>query len=233
MLPASVSVAAVLLALVPGWLYTQLRSQLSPRPPMSNLSELLGSLAVGLATTGVSVALVALIPHDYLPFLVDISAWSSDGIVYLQRHIRESILTVVVVLAIAVLIAFALYVPQRIRRPAEFSSNRTVWMAALGVRPKKHVPYLGVMLHEGDLIEGILHGYSTNERPPDERDLALSRPIRRTRPGTGEKAFNVDIERIVIPGREIAYITVRHEREKEQERKRRWWRGDRRRRRPR
>ena len=113
MLPTSIWIGAILLALVPGWLYTQLRERLSPRPPMSNLSELLSALSVGLATTGVGIALLVLIPHQWLPFLVDVDAWPSGGNVYLRGNAREAVWTVAVVLMLATAISLVLYIPQR------------------------------------------------------------------------------------------------------------------------
>lgn len=214
MAPASVGVVAILFSLVPGWLYTQLRESLTPRRPMSPLQELLSALSVGLATTGVSVAVLALIPHTALPFLVDLNAWAAGGNAYLRQHVPEAIRTVVAIFVLAIAISLLLYLPQRVRLRAEFNTNRSVWVAALGSRPQGMVPWVGVALHEGDLVEGVLHSYSISERPADERDVALRRPIRHTPASKGAVPFDVDLDHVVFPGREIAYLTVVHVPEK-------------------
>ncbi|WP_226378826.1 DUF6338 family protein [Pseudonocardia sp. KRD291] len=215
MLPTSIWIGAILLALVPGWLYTQLRERLSPRPPMSNLSELLSALSVGLATTGVGIALLVLIPHQWLPFLVDVDAWPSGGNVYLRGNAREAVWTVAVVLMLATAISLVLYIPQRLRRKTEFSANRSVWVSSLGARPKRQIPWVGIKLQDGSLIEGILYSYSVAERPPEERDITLQKPLRRTAPEPGCTPTPVQVDRAMFSGTNIAYVTVSNYPEKE------------------
>ena len=64
MLPPDAVMFGLLLALVPGWVYLRLRSNVNAGLPRTGLDELLEVIAVGFATTGVAVALWALIPAD-------------------------------------------------------------------------------------------------------------------------------------------------------------------------
>jgi Family of unknown function (DUF6338) len=77
-LPSGVLTVGLLVALVPGRVYLRLRSTANAALPRAGLDELLEVVAVGFATTGIAVALWALIPAD-MSRLADIRSLSSDG----------------------------------------------------------------------------------------------------------------------------------------------------------
>lgn len=131
------------------------------------------------ATTGVGAFAVLLTPHRLLPFTLDIDAWAAQGESYVRTHIRASIWTVALILVVAVLIAAGLYWLRARRKPAEFRSQGNVWVHSPGDRPADKVPYVGLHLDDGRLIEGPLRLYTLDEED-GRRDLALARPIRIT-----------------------------------------------------
>lgn len=210
MLPSGLAVALLLLSLVPGWAYLRLRERLRPQSRTGGIHELLEVLAVGLATTGVSAAFVAVAPHAWFPFLIDLDAWARGGNDYLRSHVRPVIVTGIFVLALAHFTAYLVYRLQKLRLPAEFRAQQSVWVHALGTRPKGKVPYVGVQLRDGLLIEGVLHSFSLDEAEMGERDVALQRPIRITAK-RGERPSQLpNLDRLVVPGGSIDYITVIH-----------------------
>ena len=213
MLPSSIAVSVMLLALVPGWFHLRLRERLAPASTATGLSELLEVLAIGMATTGVSGAVLVFVPHHWLPFLVDVDSWAREGTIYLRSHVRDATLSGVAVLALALAIAYLLYLPLRLTRPAEFRAQGSVWVHAIGARPKGRVPWVGIQLKDGKLVEGLLHSYSLSEGPLEERDVALGRPIRVSL-APGQPAECLDLDRLVVPGNAISYIAIVHARER-------------------
>ena len=133
--------------------------------------------------------------------------------VYLRSHVRDATLSAVAVLTLALVIAYLLYLPLRLTRPAEFRAQGSVWVHALGARPKGRVPWVGLQLKDGKLVEGLLHSCSLSEGPLEERDVALGRLIRVTL-AQGQSARCLDLDRLVVPGNEISYIAIVHVRER-------------------
>lgn len=204
--PAGLSALLVLLASVPGWLYLTWTERLQPTARRTGLHELLEVVAVGVATTGPAVLAVVLVPHRWVPFTLDLERWAENGAPYLQDHLRAAALTVVLVTVLALLLARAIYWfgPRRHAPGDEFHLRGNVWTRALGARPKGQLPWVGLQLVDGTLVEGVLHSMSLHEG--DDRDIALTQPIRVT--PNGEPARPVALERVVFPAREIRYITV-------------------------
>lgn len=209
MLPTGIGVSLVLLALVPGWLHLQLRKRLAPASSATGLSELLEVLAVGLATTGTSVAVLTFMPPRWFPMLLNVEAWAAQGNGYLRQHVREAAASGLTILLLALTIAYLLYLLLRLRRPAEFRAQGTVWVHALGARPKGKVPWVTLQLKDGKLIEGILQSYSLSEESLENRDVALQRPIRVTNKPNEQPRW-LELDRVIVPGNELSYITVIH-----------------------
>jgi hypothetical protein len=207
-LPDSLGVLVIALALVPGWLYLRLRERLRPPSSATGLSQLLEVVAVGLLTTGVSVLLLSLIPHRWLPWLIDLKAWAALGNDHLRHNVRNSMISVAVVLGLASLAAVALHLLQRASSSDRFNPESSVWGQALGRRPEGTAPWVGLQLRDGPFVEGVLHSLSFGHEDQDERDIALTRPIRVT--DDGGLARYVEIDRVIVPGREILYISVIH-----------------------
>lgn len=207
MLPVTVVGLVVLLALVPGWLYLRLVNAVrAPSAQSGPLHQTLEVAAVGAMTTGISAFVLLLVPHRFVPFMINVEAWAVSGDAYVRERLRELAYTVVLVLALALLIAYCLY---RLRRPSEFRNYGNVWVHSIGERPKDRVPFIGLHLHDGRLAEGPLHSY-TLEDSDGSRDIALARPIRITeRDGSTPRPLP-HLDRLVVPGNQIAYITVIH-----------------------
>jgi hypothetical protein len=206
-LPDSLGVLVIALALVPGWLYLRLRKRVQPPSSATGLSQLLEVVAVGLLTTGISVFVLSLIPHRWLPWLIDLETWAAVGNDHLRHNVRNSMISVAVVLGLASLVAFALHLLQR-SGSDRFDPESSVWGQALGRRPEGTAPWVGLQLRDGPFVEGVLHSLSFGHEDQDERDIALTCPIRVT--DDGGPARSVEIDRVIVPGREILYISVIH-----------------------
>lgn len=165
-------------------------------------------MAVGLLTTGTSAALLALIPRSWLPFLIDVEAWAGEGDAYLRQHVRPSILSAGAVLAVGMVIACGLHKLQSARARDKFDPESSVWGQALAARPVGAVPWVGLQLRNGQLVEGLLHSLSLGVGDQDERDVDLARPIRVTDPGAGSRLVGLD--RFIVSAREILHISVIH-----------------------
>lgn len=209
MLPGGITVGIIALALVPGWLYLRLSGWLRPSSEETTLRELLEVFAIGLATTGVGVLILILAPHDRVPFLLDINAWARQGNGYLRQNIRPAALSAAAALLVALTVAVLLYLAQRLRQSAEFRPQGSVWVHALGARPKGKLPWIGLQLNDGKFVEGVLHSYSLTEGGAEERDIALQRPIRVSHEPDGQTQL-LDLDRFIVSCREIAHITVIH-----------------------
>lgn len=79
MLPTGIGAVLLLLIFVPGWAYLSWVERVRPAVGRSGLSELLEVAAMGVATTGPTVLLLVLIPHEWLPFTLDLEQWASGN----------------------------------------------------------------------------------------------------------------------------------------------------------
>ncbi len=208
-LPTTLSTLLLVLALVPGWIYLRLVERLQPPSGTSGLHQVLEFLAVGVATTGVSAMTVALLPHSWLPFTLDLTTWAAKGSPYLRSHVRGAAGTLALVFGIAVLLAYGLYLVRARRKPKEFSNQGDVWIHGLGERPLGRHPYVGLQLDDGRLVEGPLHSYTFGAEP-GKRDIALSGPIRVTEAGATAPQPLPNLDRLIIPESQIKAITVVH-----------------------
>lgn len=94
---------------------------------------------------------------------------------YLRNHIEAAASTGLVTMAVALIVAYLLYRigPKRQAPNAEFHLRGNVWTRALGARPKGTLPWVGLQLTDGTLIEGVLHSMSLHDG--EERVRAASR----------------------------------------------------------
>lgn len=206
MIPGNGLVVLLVLALVPGWVYLRLRQRHTAVLQTLGLAQLLEVFAVGLVTTGSAVFLFVLVPHAWLPFAVDVDAWAEQGSAYTRTNPRVVLTTGAGLLLIACAGSWLLDRALR-RQRSELYLGPGVWVYALRERPKGMRPYLGATLEDGTLVEGLLH--SCSMEASEVRDVALSAPIRITDPGQ-DTPRSVQVERVVLPEREIRHITVLH-----------------------
>ena len=205
MVPGGGLALVALLALVPGWVFLRLRQRHTPLPQTAGLAQLLEVLAVGLATTGTAAVLLVVVPHRWLPFLADVDEWARLGGGYASTNPRNVLASAAAILGLACVFATAADRVSR-RQLSELSLGPGVWVHALRERPRGKIPYLALQLNDGTLVEGPLHSCSLEAS--EVRDIALRAPIRITRPGAA--AGLAGVERVVIPEREIRWITVQH-----------------------
>lgn len=210
MLPTGGAIVLLLLALVPGWCYLRLRERLQPPSGTAGIHELLEVLAVGLATTGTAAVVLTLVPSGFFPFIVDIDQWAIEGAEYLRSHPRLAVYSAVSLLALALIAAYGLYRLHRWNRHAEFRSSGNVLVHSLGARPKGKVPFVGLQLDDGTLVEGVLHSYNMKDASLSEHEIAVQRPIRVTPHGSSKSYKRDDIARLIVPGRLVSHITVIH-----------------------
>lgn len=207
MLPTGLSAFLLLLVFVPGWAYLAWMERVRPAAGRRGLSELLEVVAMGVATTGPAILLLILIPHRALPFTIDLEQWADGGAEYLASDLDGLAWSAVLVLGVALLMAYLLYRMQRRGRSKEFHPEAGVWARALGARPRGKVPWVGIMLKDGRLVEGVLHSFTLNDIG-DDRDVALGKPIRVTETGQSVAVNLPALERFVVSAREIEYMTV-------------------------
>jgi hypothetical protein len=206
--PTTFIALLIVLALVPGWLYLRLVEPLEAPRNSNGLHQLLEVLAVGAATTGISVLVIVLTPHAWLPFALDIQKWGPGGTKYLRGHLREAAWAAALVLGVSLAIAYGLAKLRHRHSPGEFHHSNT-WVQSLGRRPADCVPYLGLHLTDGRLLEGTLHAYDLDS-DNDTRDIALAPPIRITPAGGNEAVALPNLHRVVVESSRIEYITVHH-----------------------
>jgi len=207
-LPSSYLAAAFLLALVPGWTYLRLRARRDPALPRTGLDQMLEVVAVGLMTTGMAVALWALLPASWT-HLADVTKLAgTHGDAYAQGHVRRDVSTLLVVFVLAEALAYSLFALLHRGRRQEFA-RETVWAGALGTRPTGQ-PWITVEMRDGRLIEGWLYAYPTGDEH-EHRDLALqgtpSAPLRVTKPGQPPQHHPAD--RLILAEADIANIAMK------------------------
>jgi len=208
-LPTGVVAIAFLIAMIPGWLYLRWRDRIRPPSNLHGVSEILAVASVGVGTTGSSAALIALLPLDRLPFLIDVDEWARSGNDYWRGHVRDGMATGMVVLILAIGLAYLLFLVQRIRRPEEFLAHSNVWVQSLGARGRRGIPWVGIKLNDGRLVEGLLHSYSISSEDDTTRDIALAGPIRVT-DSPGEQPRPLAIDRLIVPESGFQYLCVIH-----------------------
>jgi hypothetical protein len=166
------------------------------------LDEILEVFAVGFATTGIAVALWALIPAD-VSQLADIRSLARDGAAYGTSHPQRIAATGLAVLVVALGLAYALF---KVTQTGESTYVReTVWASALGWRGGRYA-WVGLMLRDGRLVEGQLLTYPVGDEH-EHRDIALQRPIRITQRGAAS-AIATELDRLIFNESDIKYVTL-------------------------
>jgi Family of unknown function (DUF6338) len=207
--PVTVTALLVVLALVPGWVYLRLVERLRPRSTGTPLNQLLEVVAVGGITTGLSAFLVAVLPHPWLPFLLDVGAWAERGPDYLRVHWRSAAGSVALIFGLATMIAVGLYLARARSKEPEFVSHDN-WVQSLGVRPPDKAVWVGLELEEdGSLVEGQLYSYSLDD-DPTKRNITLTKPIRFRQGRAGQIHEMPNLDRLIVPAGKITFISVIH-----------------------
>ena len=198
----------VVLALFPGWVFVRLAETKASRPERSQLAELLELAAIGFTTTAISaLAIAAMSTMKDFSFLFNVPASVHTGQQYLGEHLVAALLSTILCIALSCILAFALFSIVFQHRSADFRPGSSPWIHALATFPVGMQNWVGIHRRDGSLVEGLFLS-GTSGPDSDRREIALSSPIRVTKPdGTLE---NLNINRVLIPGEEIISITVIH-----------------------
>lgn len=206
MIPSGAFAAALLVALIPGWVFLKLRERRDAALPRNGLDELLEIFAVGLSTTGAAVLAWLLLPRSSTGWLLDPQALADAGTGVLADNVRQTALTLAVVLLLALLLAAGAAWLAGARTKSRFA-RVTVWTGALAEEDDK-VRWMGLHLRDGRLIEGRLLAYPTGDEH-ERRDIALEGPIFVTEASAGSARRRTDLSRVILNEIDIKSITVR------------------------
>lgn len=203
MLPASAVAAALLLSLVPGWIFLRLTEKARRPRHQSDLQEVLELIAVGVLTTGLAVAAVAVFrPAGVL----NLKFPPTDA-----RELRELALSVVGTFLLALGFAVAFAFAFRSTSAAKKSSLVTsVWWDILSAEkvPPGMAPYALVTLNDDTLVEGIVSAFTWQSDSSHHRDIALRAPIRF--PVGGGKSRKPPYDRLLIAGTDIKQLALKY-----------------------
>lgn len=204
-MPTEAGAFAILIALIPGWWFVRQRERKTGDLRASALDELLQVLVAGVATTGVSLAVLILWPWGLAEWLVDVQRWLKDGDAYLQGNLRSVVLTAGLVLLAAVLMAHlaAQWVPVPTRRLNDRSS---MWVNALRADNSTQHKYISTELLDGRVFEGYLEGI-TPEGAADEQVMALGAPMF-VKKDSSRAARPYEADSLAIPLSQIKYAAV-------------------------
>jgi hypothetical protein len=174
--PATTAAAALLLSFVPGLLYLRRTEDLRRKRADSQLVQLVEFAAVGLATTGLTVAGLAIVADEWMADLVtDLSTEPLTGV-----ELRHSAGLGAAVLLLSCVLAYALAAYHRAIEPSRYSPS--VWFSTLGERPDAYI-YVSLRLKDGRKLLGALVGSDTQQEP-GARDVALGNPSLLLRDGS-------------------------------------------------
>lgn len=203
MLPASAVAAALLLSLVPGWLFLRLTETARRPRHQSDLQEVLELVTVGVLTTGLAVAGIALTcPGGALDLEV-----SPDT----AHELRKLAGYVVGTFALALFLAWVFARIAIWRSPAPKSSLGTsVWWDVLRAEkvPDGMAPYAMVTLNDNTTVEGIVATYTWQSDTSHYRDIALRAPIRF--PVGDGKSRKPPYDFLIIAGTDIKQLALKY-----------------------
>lgn len=199
MAPSSTLAALFLLSLVPGWLFLRASEGARPPRPQSGLLELLEVIAVGLATTGASLALWVVFKPSAVLGASRAPETGSD--------LQDAMAVALVILGLACGIALVAAAVYRSRSKARYEVG--VWQTVLNKRavPKAHLQWVRVSLVDGGAVEGVLFAY-TRGTGATHRDVALRSPIFEV--SGGGKRRETDYDRLTVSGEQVVTVAVRH-----------------------
>lgn len=207
MIPGAPFTLFVLLALIPGWLFFRMAERRGPRPERSQLVELLELAAVGFSAITIAFIVVLALSLQFNHWLFDIKAWAHERHQYLGDHLGAALASTALGIGLSCLVVVGMFLLVYRRKAASFRPGSNVWDVSLGPAPPGKQNWLGVHRLDDSLVEGLLLSYPAGSAE-GPREVALTAPIRLT-PKDG-KPSRLSIDRVVIPGDQIAAITVVH-----------------------
>lgn len=215
-MPSGPAALAVLLCLLPGWVYSRLEGR--PRTARSSLGELFEVVGAGAVASGLTVlTYVTITGHWDLPVVQP----SELTELYVRRNPTRTSWSVAVVVAVACgLGALAAKVQRELRQRqtgerSTYLPETPLWVSALGGKPETVVT---VELRDGRKVSGYLEGYDIDAdgspsvflSPPVKVDHPSAvRPVLRRR--VAAEADDFSHHSITIPGSEIVAVWVPYE----------------------
>lgn len=215
-MPGGPAALAVLLCLLPGWVYWRLEGR--PRTTRSSLGELFELVGAGALATGVTVLTYITVAERWeLPLVApgDLTR------MYARDHLARIGWSAAVVVAVACGLAALAAIVQR-KGWQRWTGDRStylpetpLWVSALGGRPETVVT---VEIRDGRKVSGYLEGYEVDV--DGSPSVLLSPPVTldyptspRPRLGRRSKAEsdNFSHHSITIPGDEIIAVWVPYE----------------------
>jgi hypothetical protein len=113
-------------------------------------------------------------------------------------------MTLAGILLLACLLAFVLAWCLHRSIPAAYQPA-SPWEQAFAGVPSGKFAWVGVQLHEAELVEGVLHSFDVAEASDGDRDIVLAAPIYVTKDGV--RAQN-GLDRIVVSSGKIDHIST-------------------------
>lgn len=204
-MPTEVGAFVILVALIPGWWFIRKRERVTGDQRVSSLDELLQVLVAGIATTGVPLAALLLLPEPDTRYIVDVRKWMSQGDTYVEQNLSQFVLTGVLVLVTAIGLAevSARFWPSP--RPM-LNDRSSMWVNTIGVEKNPGHKYISAELQDGRVVEGYLFGI-TPDGPVDEQVLTLEKPIS-MKSTSADDAVPYPVDRIAIPLSQLKYVSV-------------------------
>lgn len=202
-MPITGTALLIALSVVPGYFYLQLTAGYRRPETKTTLSEVLEVLLVGLATTGLSVAVLTMVFTDSArEVLLALLATPADLHV---GQLRGLIITGVIVIAVSLSLASLLSLLTRHRASRRFSPS--VSQATLGVDKRGHIRVVSMGMANGSTIDGVLHAYTLGD-DEDSRAIAVKEPIRHV--SMKGEATALTYNYLVLFGPDIKHIAVSH-----------------------
>ncbi len=211
-MPGGPAALAVLLCLLPGWVYWRLEGR--PRTTRSSLGELFEVVGAGAVASGLTVlAYVTITSHGDLPVVQP----SELTAAYVRHNLTRTSWSLALVVAVACGLGALAAIVQRVLRQRQTGERSTylpetpLWVSALGGRPETVVT---VEIRDGRKVSGYLEGYEVDTDGPPS--IFLAPPVQVERPAAvravlrrrGAEAEDFGRHSITIPGSEIVAVWV-------------------------
>lgn len=193
----------------PGYVYVLVAERREPRVERSPFLEAASLFVVGGLTTGVAAVLVLILLEaaGWLDFerLIETPAK------YLAREPFPILSALLLALALGYLLAWSLALLVYRGKEPTLRPHLSVWWQTIGEAKKSGAVFATVELIDGRIIDGYVYTYTLAEVDVAQRDLCLQRPIF-ARPSARVERALLDIDYLVLPGRDIAYLSLKEER---------------------
>lgn len=219
-MPGSIlSVAFLIAAIAPGYLYLRVAERRRSRPTRSALVEMTELAIVGVVSTTISAGLVFLLAARWSwPPLVRLDRWASGGSLYLREEAHRSALTAAAVLLGSFVLAAVLGWFTHRALPKSIDPGGNVWSLVLR-GPGDVDVFAGIQLRDGSAIEGYVLAFPEQPGPTD--GIALQAPIL-INEGT-RREVQRGIDAALVRFEDIASVGTRYESRPRPPARRRWW----------